>query len=100
MQVEFKIKPKGGSEEVITAELVDVIAWEEKYERPSSMLGGDNPFARDFVWLAWHAYHRQGKTDKDFMAWVATLEDIEGHESAPLSPSENPAVIGSLPASQ
>lgn len=94
MQVEFKIRPKGGNEEVVTAELVDVIAWEEKFERPSSTLGGDNPFARDFVWLAWHAYHRQGKTQLDFMDWVATLDDIEGHEAAPLSPSESPAVTG------
>jgi hypothetical protein len=62
MEVQFKIKPKGGVAETVTAELVDVIAWEEKYQRPSTELGGDNIFARDFVWLAWHAQHRTGKT--------------------------------------
>lgn len=86
MQVEFRIKPKGGTAETITAELVDVIAWEENFQRPSSSLGGDNIFARDFVWLAWHAVKRQGKTTLDFMDWVATLEDIEGEEAAPLEP--------------
>ena len=75
-------------------ELVDVIAWEEKYQRPSTELGGDNIFARDFVWLAWHAQHRTGKTTMEFMDWVATLEDIEGTEAAPLEPSENPPAIG------
>jgi len=100
VQVEFKIKPRGGSEEIVTAELVDVIAWEDKYEKPSTMLGGDNIFARDFVWLAWHAYHRHGKTQLDFMDWVATLEDIEGHETAPLPPSESLLLTGSSPASQ
>ena len=94
MEVQFKIKPKGGVAETVTAELVDVIAWEEKYQRPSTELGGDNIFARDFVWLAWHAQHRTGKTSMEFMDWVATLEDIEGTESAPLELSENPPAIG------
>jgi hypothetical protein len=94
MEVQFKIKPKGGVAETVTAELVDVIAWEEKYQRPSTELGGDNIFARDFVWLAWHAQHRTGKTTMEFMDWVATLEDIEGTESAPLEPSESPVVTG------
>ena len=94
MEVQFKIKPKGGVAETVTAELVDVIAWEEKYQRPSTELGGDNIFARDFVWLAWHAQHRTGKTTMEFMDWVATLEDIEGTEAAPLDPSENPPAIG------
>ena len=94
MEVQFKIKPKGGVAETVTAELVDVIAWEEKYQRPSTELGGDNIFARDFVWLAWHAQHRTGKTTMEFMDWVATLEDIEGSEAAPLEPSENPPAIG------
>jgi hypothetical protein len=94
MEVQFKIKPKGGVAETVTAELVDVIAWEEKYQRPSTELGGDNIFARDFVWLAWHAQNRTGKTSMEFMDWVATLEDIEGTESAPLEPSENPVVTG------
>jgi hypothetical protein len=94
MEVQFKIKPKGGVAETVTAELVDVIAWEEKYQRPSTELGGDNIFARDFVWLAWHAQHRTGKTTMEFMDWVATLEDIEGTEAAPLEPSESPVVTG------
>jgi hypothetical protein len=94
MQVQFKIKPKGGVTEMVTAELVDVIAWEEKFQRPSTELGGDTIFARDFVWLAWHSVQRQGKTSLDFMDWVATLEDIEGSESGPLEPSENPPPIG------
>ena len=94
MEVQFKIKPKGGVAETVTAELVDVIAWEEKYQRPSTELGGDNIFARDFVWLAWHAQHRTGKTTMEFMDWVATLEDIEGTEAAPLEHSENPPAIG------
>lgn len=94
MQVQFKIKPKGGTTELVTAELVDVIAWEEKFQRPSTELGGDTIFARDFVWLAWHSIQRQGKTSLDFMEWVATLEDIEGSEPAPLEPSENPPLIG------
>ena len=95
MEVQFKIKPKGGVAETVTAELVDVIAWEEKYQRPSTELGGDTIFARDFVWLAWHSVQRQGKTTLEFMDWVATLEDIEGSEPGPLEHSENTPPIGS-----
>ena len=94
MQVQFKIKPKGGTAETITAELVDVIAWEEHFQKPSTALSGGDIFARDFVWLAWHAVKRQGKTALEFMDWVATLDDIEGEPESPLEPSENPAVTG------
>lgn len=94
MQVKFKIKPKGGDAETITAELVDVIAWEEHFQRSSSTLESANVMARDFVWLAWHAVTRQGKTQLEFMDWVATLDDIEGEQDAPLEPSENPPAIG------
>ena len=94
MQVKYKIKQKNGVEEIVQAELVDVIAWEEKFERPSSQLGNSDIFARDVVWLAWHAQNRQGKTTLDFMDWVATLDDIEGSEDSPLDLSENPAVTG------
>jgi hypothetical protein len=94
MQVQFKIKPKGADALTVTAELVDVIAWEEHFQRPSSALGGEEIFARDYVWLAWHAAKRQDKTSMEFMDWVASLEDVEGEPDAPLEPSENPPVIG------
>lgn len=99
MQIEFKIKPIDGESRVVKASLVDVIAWEEKYEKPSTELAGGEVYARDYVWLAWHAEKRTGKTELEFMDWVATLEDIESaEESAPLAPSENPPSTGSSPA--
>lgn len=99
MQIEFKIRPVGEDARVVTAGLVDVIAWEEKYEKPSTELAGGEVYARDYVWLAWHSEKRRGKTDLEFMDWVATLEDIESaEESAPLAPSESPPSTGSSPA--
>lgn len=93
MEIAFKFKPKGASQEEITAEIVDVIAWEEQYQKPITSVE-NNPFVRDLVWLAWHAMKRSGRTSLEFMDWVATLEDIEQTESVPLPPSENPAPIG------
>ena len=93
-QLKFRIRPKGGSDEIITAELVDVIAWEEHYQKPSTAMAGDDAFVRDSVWLAWHAVKRQGKTTLEFMDWVASLEDMEIQPDAPLAPSENPPLIG------
>lgn len=93
MDVQFKIKPKGAAEKTIAAGLVDLIAWEEKYERPSSTLSGESAFARDYVWLAWHAEQRTGATSLDFMEWVATLDEIESVEDE-LVPLESPPPIG------
>lgn len=93
MDVQFKVKPRGGDAKTITASLVDVIAWEEKYQRPSSSLSEDQAFARDYVWLAWHAEHRTGGTQLDFMEWVATLEEIEGTD-AELVPLESTPPTG------
>ena len=94
MELQFKIKETGKDSVVVRAALVDIVAWEDRFERPSSTMGGDSIFARDFVWLAWHSQKRTGATTLDFMDWVATLEDIEGSESAPLEHSENPPPIG------
>ena len=96
MQIDFRIKPKGADARTVTAGLVDVIAWEEKFEKPSTELASGDVFARDYVWLAWHAEKRTASTDLDFMDWVATLDDIESaEEAAPLSLSENDQSTGS-----
>lgn len=100
MELQFKIKETGKDSIVVRAALVDIIAWEDKFERPSSTMGGDSIFARDFVWLAWHSQHRTGATNLEFMDWVATLDEIEGAEETTLVPLESQAVIGSSPVSQ
>jgi hypothetical protein len=100
MELQFKIKETGKDSIVVRAALVDIVAWEDRFERPSSTMGGDSIFARDFVWLAWHSQKRTGATTLDFMDWVATLDEIEGAEEVPLELSENPPAIGSSPVSQ
>ena len=97
MELQFRIKETGKDSVVVRAALVDIVAWEDRFERPSSTMGGDSIFARDFVWLAWHSQHRTGATTLDFMDWVATLDEIEGAEETPLDRSESPAAIGSSP---
>ena len=100
MELQFRIKETGKESVVVRAALVDIVAWEDRFERPSSTMGGDSIFARDFVWLAWHSQHRTGATTLDFMDWVATLDEIEGAEETTLVPLESQAVIGSSPVSQ
>jgi len=99
VELQFKIKETGKDSVLVRAALVDIVAWEDRFERPSSTMGGDSIFARDFVWLAWHSQKRTGATTLDFMDWVATLDEIEGAEETTLVPLESPAVIGSSPAS-
>ena len=100
MELQFKIKETGKDSVLVRAALVDIVAWEDRFERPSSTMAGDSIFARDFVWLAWHSQHRTGATTLDFMDWVATLDEIEGAEETTLVPLESSQATGSLPVSQ
>ena len=100
MELQFKIKETGKESVVVRAALVDIVAWEDRFERPSSTMGGDSIFARDFVWLAWHSQKRTGATTLDFMDWVATLDEIEGAEETTLVPLESSQATGSSPVSQ
>jgi hypothetical protein len=98
MELQFKIKESGKESVLVRAALVDIVAWEDRFERPSSTMSGDSIFARDFVWLAWHSQKRTGATTLDFMDWVATLDEIEGAEETTLVPLENPQATGLSPA--
>jgi len=97
MELQFRIKETGKESVLVRAALVDIVAWEDRFERPSSTMGGDSIFARDFVWLAWHSQKRTGATALDFMEWVATLDEIEGAEETTLVPLENPQATGLSP---
>jgi len=97
MELQFRIKETGKESVIVRAALVDIVAWEDRFERPSSTMGGDSIFARDFVWLAWHSQKRTGATALDFMEWVATLDEIEGAEETTLVPLENPQATGLSP---
>ena len=48
MELQFRIKETGKDSVVVRAALVDIVAWEDRFERPSSTMGGDSIFARDF----------------------------------------------------
>ena len=98
MELQFRIKETGKDSVLVRAALVDIVAWEDRFERPSSTMGGDSIFARDFVWLAWHSQKRTGATTLDFMDWVATLDEIEGAEETTLVPLESSQATGSSPA--
>ena len=97
MELQFKIKESGKESVLVRAALVDIVAWEDRFERPSSTMSGDSIFARDFVWLAWHSQKRTGATALEFMDWVATLDEIEGAEETTLVPLENPQATGLSP---
>lgn len=100
MELQFRIKETGKESVLVRAALVDIVAWEDRFERPSSTMGGDSIFARDFVWLAWHSQKRTGATALDFMDWVATLDEIEGAEETTLVPLESSQATGLSPVSQ
>ena len=52
MELQFRIKEVGKDSITVRAALVDIVAWEQHFERPSSTLASDSIYARDLVWLA------------------------------------------------
>jgi hypothetical protein len=76
VELQFKIKETGKDSVLVRAALVDIVAWEDRFERPSSTMGGDSIFARDFVWLAWHSQKRTGATTLDFMDWIGSRRSM------------------------
>lgn len=99
MQIDFAIKYKtSAAPERITTEIVDMIAFEEHFNLSIATLG-DEPRMSHLSWLAWHAAHRQGKTQLEFMEWASTLEDITGEEAGEIVPLESSQSTGSSPVS-
>ena len=95
MELRFEIQQTGADKrETIIAGLADLVAWEEWSGKPSSELGGDRVFARDYLFLAWNAQRRAKKTVLEFMEWVELCEDIEASETPALVPLENTPATG------
>jgi hypothetical protein len=95
LSISMSVTPKGGAPRVVTAEPVDMVAFERTFSKSIAKLQ-DEVFLTDLFWLAWHSEKRTGATGLEFDPWVETLEtiDVSGEEDE-LVPLESPPIIGS-----
>ena len=59
-----------------TITYADQVAFEQATDRSIARLGDDFRLT-DACWLAWHALKRNGKTPKDFEAWLDAVDNVE-----------------------
>lgn len=68
-----------GSEEVVSALAVDLMAFEAKFDMSATVLGKDVRLTHLFF-LAWHASKRTGKTSAEFEKWAEDISIVTGDE--------------------
>lgn len=98
--VTFTVSADDGSGVAVTASAPDYIAYEMRFNK-SVIQGMSDGMWSVYMFIVWHAMHRQGLTALDWDDWLATSptfdRDVESEEPAPLAPE---APTGSLPVSQ
>lgn len=92
--ISFQID-EGSGPLVVTASGLDYAAYEDRFDKPA-ITGIAEGRYKCWMFLAWHALHRQGMTEEsfeDFLAKTPALERPEKVEDVP--PLESPALTGS-----
>lgn len=77
--INLRILFTNGSEEVVTALAVDLMAFEAKFDLSVQVLGKDVRLTHLFF-LAWHASKRSGKTSDEFEKWAEDISLVTGEE--------------------
>jgi hypothetical protein len=73
-----------GSIEDIVCSAVDLVAFEEKYQRSVARLEQEMRLT-DLLFIAWHSFNRQKKTLKGFEDWLNDVESITSSDDDPKS---------------
>lgn len=84
MRINLHIQFEDGTEKDITANAADLVAFEDKYDISASKLGQD-PKIGHLLFLAWHADHRSGGTEKEFKLWLEDVAQVGDSEQDPKS---------------
>ena len=72
------------------ARTVDLVAFENEFDRPMFRLVSDRRFGH-MCWVAWTCLHRQGIVDAEFGPWLETVDTVALVDSeaspVPLAPT-------------
>jgi len=91
MKITMAVGYEDGTRQVVSCTAVDLVRFEEKFQKSLSSIGSD-PYFGQLAWLAWHACHRQRLTTLGFDEWLGTVVEVDhenpaGDPIVPLDPS-------------
>lgn len=70
---------------------IDRIMFERKFSTSVMQAATVDQREEYFLWLGWHALHRQGQASEDFDSWLGTVADYDsgGDPEVPSDPVAN-----------
>lgn len=95
MKMHLRIKNGDGSTADVVVSAVDLVAFEERYNRSVAKFQ-DEFRITDLYWLAWHSLRRFNKSMPEFDAWLETAdpEVMFGDETDGVIPLESNPLRG------
>lgn len=88
MKITLRIVFADGTTKDIVCSAVDLVAFEEKYNKSIAEL--ENPRMGWLLWLAWHSENRRKETEDDFDTWLEKIESV-GQTTDPKATAESKA---------
>jgi len=82
MRINLKVEYQDGKSVDVTASLIDLMRFEEKFEISIVKLERDVKLSH-LLFLAWTSLHRQKQTTLAFDAWVETAENVTIGDKSP-----------------
>jgi hypothetical protein len=74
MKLTLRIEFADGTHKDVVVSAADMVAFEDKFNVSIARL--DDPRIGWLLFLAWHSEKRKKQTDKEFEAWLDTVETI------------------------
>lgn len=99
MKMKYRVVYDDGREVEAVAKPVDIMEYERRY-RVSFMQFGDATPLEHVYFLAWAPLHRSGKDPREFDAFMADVDTIEGVEDDVPVPTKRGRSGAKSPASQ
>lgn len=79
MQINLEISYKDGTTKTVSAEAVDIVAFEAKFDLSMARLEKEVRLTH-LLWLAWHVEKRTGQK-VEFEKWLETVEQVAAADS-------------------
>jgi len=79
MQINLEITYKDGNTKTVSAEAVDIVAFESKFDLSMARLEQEVRLTH-LLWLAWHVEKRTGQK-VEFEKWLETVEQVAAADS-------------------
>lgn len=93
MRLNLRVTYTDGTTADVTASAVDLVAFEQKWNKSVVRLGDDIRIT-DLCWLAWHVTKRTVPSTVDFDGWLETIDFVGAAEAQEIVPLETSQPTG------